>query len=377
MPKRKPARSKSPAKRVSPATPPSKNRTSKQDPGETKAFPIVSIGASAGGLEAFEQFFTHVPLDIGMAFILVPHLDPDHASMMTELLRRVTKLEVNEAKDGMKVEPDHVYVIPPNKEMTLYHGTINLEELKKTRGLRMPIDFFFRSLAEDQGESAVGIILSGTGTDGTLGIRAIHGAGGMVMVQTPGSAKYTGMPGSAVQTGLADFILPPEEMAAQLLAYVKRSVKRAEIPATKEDRLRKILALVRSQTGHDFSQYKKTTLYRRIEKRMNLHGIEEISDYGRYLQENPGETELLFKDFLIGVTQFFRDPEPFDELKKVLHKYLEGVPEDGTFRVWVPGCGTIVRRRGPQVSQAWTGSRSIPMRMSSSMNMCLMGQSQS
>ncbi len=334
MAKKKPAPAKSFAKHKSTLTP-AKNRISKEE-----AFPIVGMGASAGGLEAFEQFFTHVPPNIGMAFILVPHLDPGHASMMTELLRRVTKLEVNEAQGGVKVKPNRVYVIPPNRDMTIFHGTINLETPAKTRGLRMPIDSFFHSLAEDQGELAIGIILSGTGTDGTLGIRAIHGAGGMVMVQTPGSAKYAGMPGSAVQTGLADYILPPEKMTSQLMTYVKRSVKKTEIHAKGEDRLRRILALVRSQTGHDFSLYKKTTLNRRIEKRMNLHGIENISDYVRYLQENPGETQLLFKDFLIGVTQFFRDPEAFEELKKTLLKYLEEEPEGSTFRAWIPGCGT-------------------------------------
>jgi two-component system, chemotaxis family, CheB/CheR fusion protein len=338
MAKRKPARPKSSTKRISTKTS-HKKRISREESKDEACF-IVGMGASAGGLEAFEQFFTHVPLNIGMAFILAPHLDPGHASMMTELLRRVTKLEVNEAQDGVKVKPNQVYVIPPNKEMTIYHGTINLEARAKTQGLRMPIDSFFRSLAEDQAEKAIAIILSGTGTDGTLGIRAIHGAGGMVMVQTPGAAKYPGMPESAVQTGLADYVLPPEKMPSQLAIYVKQPVKRAELPAAKEERLRKILALVRSQTGHDFSLYKKTTLTRRIEKRMNLHGIEKISDYVRYLQENREEGELLSKDFLIGVTQFFRDPEAFDELKKTLPKYLKEMPEGGTFRAWIPGCGT-------------------------------------
>jgi two-component system, chemotaxis family, CheB/CheR fusion protein len=344
MPKKKTAPTRSSAKRISHATTPAKHRESQQKAKEDKAFPIVGMGASAGGLEAFEKFFAQVPPDIGMAFILVPHLDPGHASMMTELLRRVTKLEVSEIEDGVKVKPNHVYVIPPNKDMSIYHGTINLETPEKTRGLRMPIDSFFRSLAEDQRDLSIGVILSGTGTDGTLGIRAIHGAGGVIMVQEPGSAKYPGMPGSAAQTGLVDYILPPEKMPLQLAAYVKRSVrragKRAEFPVAMEDRLRKMLSLVRSRTGHDFSLYKKTTLNRRIEKRMNLHGIEDISDYVRYLQENPGETELLFKDFLIGVTQFFRDPEAFEELKKTLLKYLKGEPEGGTFRAWIPGCGT-------------------------------------
>jgi two-component system, chemotaxis family, CheB/CheR fusion protein len=305
------------------------------------SFPVVGIGASAGGLEAFEQFFTHVPREIGMAFILVPHLDPGHASLMSELLRRVTKLEVNQAEDGMKVEPNRVYVIPPNRDMTIFHGTINLETPAKNRGLRMPIDSFFRSMAEDQGPLAIGIILSGTGTDGTLGIRAIHGAGGMVMVQTPDSAKYPGMPASAVQTGLVDYILSTEKMPLQLMAYMERSARQPEtMPGLRNDHLRKILSLVRSQTGHDFSLYKKTTLNRRIEKRMNLHGLENVSDYVRYLGENTGETQLLFKDFLIGVTQFFRDPEAFEELKKTLVKYFKGQPQIGTFRAWVPGCGT-------------------------------------
>jgi two-component system CheB/CheR fusion protein len=331
-------KTKAPIKKASPGN--SKNAVSTKPKEQHQSFPIVSIGASAGGLEAFEQFFAHVPQDIGMAFILIPHLDPGHASMMAELLRRVAKLKVDEAQDGTKVQPNHVYVIPPNKEMSIFHGAINLETLKKTHGLRMPIDSFFRSLAEDQGEMAIGVVLSGTGTDGTLGIRAIHGAGGVVMVQTPDSAKYPGMPASAVETGLVDYILPPEKMASQLATYKRRPAKKAVVPVSKDELLRKILSLVRSQTGHDFSLYKKTTLSRRIERRMNVHGIENISDYVRYLHENTRETQLLFKDFLIGVTQFFRDPGAVEELKRTLLKYLEGAPEGGVFRAWIPGCGT-------------------------------------
>ncbi len=181
-----------------------KKNSRKEEPRQEHPFPIVGIGASAGGLEAFEQFFSKMPPDSGIAFVLIPHLDPTHASMMTELLRRVTRMEVTEAKDGMKVKADNVYVSPPNKEMSIYHGTLNLDAPKMAHGLRMPIDAFFRSLAEDQGDVAIGIILSGTGTDGTLGLRAIHGAGGVVMVQEPKTAKYAGMPSSAVQTGLID-----------------------------------------------------------------------------------------------------------------------------------------------------------------------------
>jgi two-component system CheB/CheR fusion protein len=312
--------------------------------GKEQRFPIVGIGASAGGLEAFDQFFSKMPADGGMAFVLVPHLDPRHASMMAELLRRVTSMEVAEAKDGMKVETNHVYVIPPDKEMSIYHGTLNLEPPKMTHGLRMPIDSFFRSLAEDQGEMGAVIILSGTGSDGTLGLRAVHGAGGMVMVQDPTGAKYAGMPASALQTGLADYVLPPEKMPSQLISYFSQSIMKKEkfpVIERREDSLRKILALVRSQTAHDFSLYKKTTLNRRIEKRMTLHGIEDIVNYVRFLREHPEEVQALFKDLVIGVTNFFRDLEAFETLRrKILPKYLESKPGDYSYRAWVPGCGT-------------------------------------
>ncbi len=310
---------------------------------QPRAFSIVGMGASAGGLEAFEQFFSKMPSDTGMAFVLVPHLDPTHASMMTELLKRVTRMEVTEAKEGVKVKPNCLYVIAPNKEMTIFHGSLGLEAPKMAHGLRMPIDTFLRSLAEDQGESAVGIILSGTGMDGTLGLRAIHGAGGMVMVQDPKTAKYAGMPSSAVQTGVADYILPPEKMPEMLTTYVRKSVKGGPRPITEKTglSLQKILAVIRSRTRHDFSLYKKTTLTRRIKKRLNLHAIDDIDTYVRFLQEHPEEVQALFNDFLIGVTQFFRDPEAFDSLKKkALSKYVEDKPDGYTLRVWVPGCGS-------------------------------------
>ena len=314
-----------------------------EQPSQIRSFPIAGIGASAGGLEAFEQFFSKMSSDSGIAFVLIPHLDPTHASMMTELLKRVTKMDVEEAKEGMKVKPNHVYVIPPNREMSIFHGTLSLETPTVIHGLRMPIDAFFRSLAEDQGEMAIGIILSGTGTDGTLGLRAIHGTGGIVMVQDPHTAKYAGMPSSAVQTGLVDYVLPPENMPPRLITYVKKFIKEGKPPVfeKREHSVRKILALIRSRTGHDFSLYKKTTLNRRMEKRMNLHGIENINAYVRHLQEHPEEVQALFKDLVIGVTQFFRDPEAFEVLRrKLLPKYLEARPEGYTFRAWVPGCGT-------------------------------------
>ena len=309
-----------------------------------RSFPVVGIGASAGGLEAFEQFFGKMPVDSGVAFVLIPHLDPSHASMMTELLRRVTKIEVAEATEGMAVKPDHVYVIPPNRDISIFHGVLNLAPPQKAHGLRMPIDSFLRSLAEDQGEVSIGIILSGTGSDGTLGLRAINGVGGMVMVQEPSTAKYSGMPASALQTGLADFVLPPDKMPEALVKYTKQSFKKVARPSVTEKRetsLRKILGLIRLQTGHDFSMYKKTTLNRRIEKRMSLHNLEDIGTYVRYLQEHGEEIQLLFKDLIIGVTQFFRDPEAFEALRhRILPKYLEDKPSGYPLRIWVPGCGS-------------------------------------
>ena len=310
------------------------------------SFPIVGIGASAGGLEALEQFFTHMPHEAGVAFILIPHLDPTHASMMTDILRRYTKMAVVEAGDGMQVEPDHVYVIPPNRNMAIFHKTLHLSTPGDPRGLRMPIDFFFRSLAEDQGEKAICIILSGTGSDGTLGLRAINGAGGMSMVQAPASAKYDGMPESGIKTGLADYILPAEKMPEQLIGYVARFYQKAArrtpaLPEKTQGAMQKIFMLLRSKTGHDFSLYKKNTIHRRIDKRISVHQFEDASQYVRYLQDHPDEVKILFKELLIGVTSFFRNAEAFEILKKkILPKMLSGKPENYELRIWTPGCST-------------------------------------
>jgi two-component system, chemotaxis family, CheB/CheR fusion protein len=309
------------------------------------AFPVVGIGASAGGLEAFELFFKNMPPDSGMAFVLIPHLDPAHGSMMPELLKRFTPIRVVEAKDGVVVQPDEAYIIPPNKDMAIYHRTLQLTQPQKAHGLRMPIDFFFRSLAEDLGDKAVCIILSGTGTDGTVGLRAVHGAGGLTMVQEIGTAKYDGMPKSALGTGQADFVLPVDKMPEQLLAYAKRIIGKRAIPVSPAEKeppaLQKVLLILRSLTGHDFSSYKKTTIHRRVERRMDLHNIEDMTTYARYLQENTDEVQALFKELLIGVTSFFRDPEAFETLKrKHLPQALEDKPDGYGLRVWVPGCAT-------------------------------------
>jgi two-component system CheB/CheR fusion protein len=304
-------------------------------------FPIVGLGASAGGLEAFEQFFRNVPPDSGMAFVLVSHLDPDHVSILTEILQRTTTMSVVEARDQMKVAPDFVYVIPPNRDMAIFHGVLQLSVPDQPRGQRMPIDAFLRSLAEDQGERATGIILSGTGTDGTLGLRAILGSGGVSLVQEPASAKYDGMPNSAIQAGYASHVLPVEKMPEVLLSGIRALNQPPVAPATVTSGLNRILMQLRSVTGHDFTQYKKSTIGRRIERRMSMHNIEDNEVYARYLKEHPAEVHLLFKELLINVTNFFRDAEAFAVLKQdILPKLFADKPEDYVFRVWVAGCAT-------------------------------------
>ncbi|MDX2480448.1 MAG: chemotaxis protein CheB, partial [Desulfuromusa sp.] len=309
------------------------------------SFPIVGIGASAGGLEAFESFFNAMPADSGMAFILVAHLDPSHVSLLPELLQKATKMPVCHIKDGTVVKPNNVYVIPPNNELHILQGRLQLMELSQPRGAKLPIDSFFRSLAEDQGSNAVCIILSGTGTDGTLGLKAIKGEVGMVMVQDEQSAKYDGMPRSAIATGQVDFVLPVSEMPEQLINYTKgvTNITGRRLAPTKEDMpdaLQKIFIILRRHTGHDFSLYKMNTICRRIERRMNLRHIEEITDYVSYLRENALEANILFRELLIGVTNFFRDPDAFKSLQKLLQQLLESKPDHYTLRVWVAGCSS-------------------------------------
>ena len=316
--------------------------------GSIATFPVVGIGASAGGLAAFEAFFSGMPesVDPGMAFVLVQHLAPDHKSLLTDLIRRYTRMQVFEVEDGMKVRPNCAYIIPPNRDMAFLNGTLQLLEPSAPRGQRLPIDFFFRSLAHDQRERAICIVLSGTGSDGTLGVRAIKGEGGMVMVQTPQSTEYDGMPRSALATGLVDYELAPAQMPTQLISYVAHAFGRpprpASIPAQKtENTLKKIFVLLRAQTGHDFSQYKPSTIHRRIERRMAVQQIETMEGYVKFLQQTPTEVEALFRDLLIGVTSFFRDPEAFKTLEKnVIPRLFSGKPQGAFVRVWATGCST-------------------------------------
>ena len=314
----------------------------------SEKFSIVGIGASAGGLAAFEAFFSGMPADTkpGMAFVLVQHLAPDHTSLLTELIRRYTRMTVFEVTDGMVVQPDCVYIIPPNRDMALINGTLQLLEPATPRGQRLPIDFFFRSLAQDQHKRAIGIVLSGTASDGTAGIRAIKNEGGLVIAQKPESTEYDGMPCSAIATGLVDFELLPAEMPAKIIAYVAHTSGRAHRSITEstplpETAIKKIFILLRNQTGHDFSNYKPSTINRRIQRRMAVHQIEKIDGYVKHLQRDPKEVQALFRDVLIGVTYFFRDPEAFQALQeKVVPMLLDTKNEDAVIRVWSSGCST-------------------------------------
>ena len=302
------------------------------------AFPIVGIGASAGGLEALDQFFRHAPTDSGVAFVLVQHLDPSHASLLSEILQRTTTMPVTEAQDQMTVEPNCVYIIPPNRDMAIFNGKLQLSVPNTPRGQRMPIDAFLRSLAEDRQERAIGIILSGSGTDGTQGLRAILGAGGVTLVQEPSTAKYDGMPSSAIRAGYATHILPVDKMAEALAKGY-----RSEIPSSPKilSGIGRVLMQLRTVTGHDFSLYKKSTISRRIERRMLQNSIEDTDIYARYLKENPSEVLLLFKELLINVTRFFRDEKAFAALQRdILPPLCKDKANDYPFRVWVAGCAS-------------------------------------
>lgn len=308
-------------------------------------FPIVGIGASAGGLEALEQFLSHVPAESGMAFIVIQHLDPTRKAIMSELLQRATGMEVKQAGNRTKIKPNCVYVIPPNKNMSILHGNLHLLDPVEPRGQRQPIDFFFRALADDRRDLAIGVILSGMGSDGTLGLKAIKEMGGLVLVQDPASAKFDGMPRSAINTGMADIITAVEALPERLIAACNHPTSRQppelKMEGSSHGALDKIVILLRNHTGNDFSLYKKSTMYRRVERRMGIHQIDRITTYVRFLQENPGELDLLFKELLIGVTSFFRDPPAWTHLQEhTLPALLARYPKGRNLRAWVPACST-------------------------------------
>ncbi|MFO7767174.1 MAG: chemotaxis protein CheB [Pelovirga sp.] len=308
------------------------------------AFPIVGIGASAGGLEAIETFFEAMPVDSGIAFVVVQHLSPDYKSLMVELLSRKTDIPVQRAEDGMRVEADHIYLIPPKKTLTIFHRQLLLEDKKPRESNSLPVDIFLRSLAEDQGESAVAVILSGTGSDGTRGVRAVKEGGGLIMIQDEDSAKFDGMPRAAASTGLADFILPPQEMPSQLLAclrhpYTARQERQHEALA-EETGMTRLFSLLRAKTKVDFTYYKPSTITRRVERRIAVTQSEDLDAYVRYAGQTPAEISALYRELLIGVTNFFRDPAVWNTLREQILPELFTQSSKSELRFWVAGCST-------------------------------------
>ncbi len=307
-------------------------------------FPIVALGASAGGLEALEEFFSNMPADSGLAFVVIQHLDPNRVGVLPEILQRATKMQVQEATDGVLVQPDSVYVIPPNKNLSLLNGHLHLLVPIESRGLRLPIDFFLKSLANDRLQNSVAVILSGMGSDGSKGVKAIKEKNGIVLIQDPLSAKFDSMPLTAKEAVIADGIAPATELPGKLLAVLKLPAPtglETVVDEKNKSHLEKIIILLREQSGHDFSLYKNNTLYRRIERRKGIHQIEKISAYVRFLQENPAEVEILFKELLIGVTSFFRDTEVWEKLKaSTIPELVKEVPNRHVFRAWVIACST-------------------------------------
>jgi len=310
------------------------------------SFPIAALGASAGGLEALKEFFVNMPAESGAGFVVVTHQHPGHVSLLPELIGRISKLRVIEAKTGMRVEPESVYTSPPGALMGIEGGILQVEKAEEEHAPLLPIDHFFRSLAADRRECAICVVLSGTGSDGTLGLKAVKAESGMAMVQSPQSAKYASMPASASSTGLADYVLAPAEMPEQLVAYVKGPYLRArtsghEAVSLPREPVLQIVNLLNKKTGHDFSRYKPATVQRRIERRMNLHQILEPRRYLKYLGENPREIDMLLSELLISVTSFFRDPEAFEILaEESLPGLIRSRGGEHKLRVWVAGCAS-------------------------------------
>ncbi|MDZ8029474.1 MAG: chemotaxis protein CheB [Nostoc sp. DedQUE11] len=311
-------------------------------------FPIVAMGASAGGLDAFTQLLRHLPTDTGMAFVLIQHLSPNQKSLLSEILSRTTQMPVHEVEDGMVVEPNHVYVIPPNAKMTISQGVLKLSPREKNRGHFMTVDAFFLSLAEERGSKAIAVVLSGGDADGARGLEVIKGAGGITFAQCEETAKVSSMPNTAIASGYVDFILPPEAIAQELAKISRHPYVASQIPVEPTealpeslDALSIIFRLLRTFCGVDFSYYKQTTIKRRIFRRMVLYKLERLEDYAAYLQDNPREVSALYQDMLIAVTSFFRDSGAFEALKtKVFPSIIKARTPDSPIRIWVVGCST-------------------------------------
>src|SRR5208282_1923934 len=309
---------------------------------------IVAIGASAGGIEALSDLMTHLAADTGMAFVLVQHLDPKHHSILTELLARKTAMPVTEVSDGLLVKPNHVYVIPPNANMSIAGQTLHLSPREESRGMHMSVDHFMRALAEQMQNRAIGVILSGSGTDGTLGLSEIQAHGGVTFAQDEASAKYDGMPRSAVAAGYVDYVLSPKGIAKELARiashpYVARDTlpQAAEAVPAASAGLSSIFQILRRATSVDFTHYRQTTILRRIQRRMVVHKIELVEEYAKFVQSHPAEVKALYQDMLINVTSFFRTPRVFEALKStVFPKILKSISRERGIRVWTPGCAS-------------------------------------
>jgi two-component system, chemotaxis family, CheB/CheR fusion protein len=314
-------------------------------PNKTALTRVVGLGASAGGLEALQQFIANVPPASGMAYVVVQHLDPTHKAMLTELLQRATAMPVHEARESMRAEPDMVYVIPASTELTVVNGRLHLGEPAQPRGRRLPIDALFCSLARDQGERAIGVVLSGMGSDGTIGLQTIKAQGGLTLAQDPTSAQFDSMPRSAIDAGACDIVASAAELPRRVLLVAAKhpvtAVRSVGAGEDSEQSLNVILGLLRERSKHDLTLYKISTVKRRVERRMGVHGFDTVTGYGRFVQENPQELDLLFKELLIGVTSFFRDPPLWQELKDTVLPALLARRTPGTpMRAWVAGCST-------------------------------------
>src|SRR5260221_1849111 len=317
--------------------------------GQERDATIVAIGASAGGIEALTELLNYLPPDTGMAFVLVQHLDPKHHSILTELLAKRTAMTVTEVSDGLPVKPNQVYVIPPNAAMAISDHRLHLSPREESRGAHMAVDLFMRSLAEQKGNRAIGVILSGSGTDGTLGMGEIQAHGGVTFAQDDETAKYDGMPRSAVAAGYVDYILPPKGIAKELgriarHPYLERQTKSdagGEASPVSGTGLNTIFQILRRATGVDFTHYRQTTILRRIERRMVVHKVHKLSEYVKYVQNNPAEVKALYQDMLINVTSFFRGARVFDALKTtVFPAVMKTLSREGGIRIWTPGCAS-------------------------------------
>jgi two-component system, chemotaxis family, CheB/CheR fusion protein len=309
---------------------------------------IVAIGASAGGIEALSDLVGYLPIDTGMAFVIVQHLDPKHISMLTELLSRRTTMKVEEVSDGIQAQPNQVYVIPPNATMSITHQTLHLSPRTESHGMHMPVDHFMRALAEQMGNRAIGVILSGSGSDGTLGMAEIQAHGGVTLAQDAGSAKYDGMPRSAAAAGYVDCVLPAKGIARELARiarhpYVVRGPARseAEVAPPADTGLSTIFQILRRYSGVDFTHYRQSTILRRIQRRMVVNKINRLDEYIKYIQTVPGEIKALYQDMLISVTSFFRNPRVFEAMKtSVFPAILKNRPPEHGIRIWTPGCAS-------------------------------------